>query len=148
MDFSFGFCPPFEFHFGGVLGAQMEPKAIKKPLQKNIKTKMPYMSPSWSQRESQNGVQIIKNEALEAPCFKGGSQEASRALPGSILDRFWDWDLCETIFISLSNLCLVILARILQQYVTNKSVQHHKESSRECSRELPRNFFSLRAILH
>ena len=64
----------------------MEAKAIKKPLQKNVKNMMPKMSPNWSQRGSQNGATIVKNEVLEAPCFKGGSQVASR----SILERFWD----------------------------------------------------------
>ena len=68
----------------------MEAKAIKKPLQKNIKKMMPKMTPNWSQRGSQNGVKIVKNEVLEEPCFKGGSQVASRAPPGLILERFWD----------------------------------------------------------
>ena len=68
----------------------MEAKAIKKPLQKNIKKMMPKMTPNWSQRGSQNGAKIVKNEVLEAPCFKGGSQVASRPPPGSILERFWD----------------------------------------------------------
>ena len=89
MKFRFWFWPPFGSHFGGVLGAQMEAKAIKKPLQKNIKKMMPKMSPNWSQRGSQNGAKIVKNEVLEAPCFKGGSQVASRPPPGSILERFW-----------------------------------------------------------
>ena len=103
---------PFGSHFGGVLGAQMEAKAIKKPLQKNIKQMMPKMSPNWSQRGSQNGAKIVKNELLEAPCFKGGSQEAYRAPPGSILERFWEH--VGTIFISFSDiLCLVIVACIL-----------------------------------
>ena len=146
MNFSFWFWPTLGSHSGGVLGAQMEAKAIKKPLQKNIKKMMPKMTPKWSQRGSQNGAKIVKNEVLEAPCFKGGSQVASRASPGSILKRFWDH--VGTIFVSFSNIFLVILARILQQYITNKNVQNHKESSRECSRELPRNSFSLRAILH
>ena len=120
----------------------MEAKAIKKPFQKNIKKMMPEMSP----KGSQYGAKIVKNEVLEAPCFKGGSQEASRAPPGSILERFWDH--FGTMFVSFSNLFFVILARILQQYITNKIAQKRKESSRECSRELPRNSFSLRAVLH
>ena len=78
----------------------MEAKAFKKALQKNIKKMMPKMSPKWSQRGSQNGAKIIKNEILEASCFKGGSQEASRAPPGSILERFWDH--FGTIFVSCS----------------------------------------------
>ena len=68
----------------------MEAKAIKKPFQKNFKKMMPKMTPNWSQRGSQNGAKIIKNEVLEAACFKGGSQVASRPSPGSTLERFWD----------------------------------------------------------
>ena len=90
MKFSFWFWPPFGSHFGGVLGAQMEAKAIKKPSQKNIKKNMSKMTPNWSQRGSQNGAKIVKNEVLEASCFKDGSQVASRDPPGSILERFWD----------------------------------------------------------
>ena len=89
----------------------MEAKAIKKPLQKNIKKMMPKMSPNWSQRGSQIGAKIIKNEVLEAPCFKGGSQVASRAPPGSILERCWDH--FGTMFVSFSNICLMIFTCIL-----------------------------------
>ena len=89
----------------------MEAKAIKKPLQKNIKKMMPKMTPNWSQRGSQIGAKIIENDVLEAPCFKGGSQVASRAPPGSILERFWDH--FGTIFVSFSNVFLVNFARIL-----------------------------------
>ena len=89
----------------------MEAKAIKKPLQKNIKKMMPKMSPNWSQRGSQIGAKIIKHEVLEAPCFKGGSQVASRPPPGSILERFWDN--FGIIFVSFSHIFLVISASIL-----------------------------------
>ena len=102
---------PFGSHFGGVLGGQMEAKAIKKPSQKNIKKTMPKMTQKWSQRGSQNGAKIVKNEVLEAPCFKDGSQEASRPPPGSILERFWDH--FGTIFVSFSNIFLMIFACIL-----------------------------------
>ena len=111
MIFDVLFGIPFGSHFGGVLGAQMEAKAIKKPLQKNIKKMMPKMTPNWSQRGSQNGAKIIKNEVLELPCFKDGSQEASRAPPGSILERFWDH--VGIIFISFSDIVLLIVASIL-----------------------------------
>ena len=89
----------------------MEAKAFKKALQKNIKNMMPKMSPNWSQRGSQNGAKIVKNEVLEAPCFKGGSQVASRPPPGSILERFWDH--FGIIFVSFSNIFLVMFACIL-----------------------------------
>ena len=45
---------------------------------------MPKTSPNWSQRGSWNGPKIFKNEVLEAPCFKGGSQVVS----GALQDRF------------------------------------------------------------
>ena len=89
----------------------MEAKSIKKPLQKNSKKIMPQMSPNWSQRGSQNGANIVKNEVLEAPCFKDGSQEASRPPSGSILVRFWDH--FGTIFVSFSNMIVVIFVCIL-----------------------------------
>ena len=136
--------PPFGSHFEGVLGAQMEANAIKSHFTKTSTQMMPQMSPNWPQRGSQNG--IIKNEVLEAPCFKGGSQVASRPPPGSILERFWDY--FGTIFVSFSNICLMTFACILSQHVANKYVQNHKESSKECSSELPRNNFSLRAVSH
>ena len=176
MIFMFWFWPPLGSHFGGVLGAQMEAKAFKKALQKNIKKMMPKMSPNWSQRGSQNGAKIVKNEVLEAPCFKGGSQVASRAPPGSILERFWNhfgtifgsflsyfWccllaflllqfgaqgslvieisntaDHVGTIFVSCSNIFIVILARILQQYVGNKTfkiTRSHQENAAESFQE-------------
>ena len=53
MIFVFWSWVPFGFHFGGVLGVQMEAKAFKKALQKNIKKMMPQMSPNWSQRDTQ-----------------------------------------------------------------------------------------------
>ena len=104
MIFWFWFWPPLGSHFGGVLGGQMEAKAIKKPSQKNIKKMMPKMTPNWSQRGSQKGAKIVKNEVLEAPCFKDGSQVVSRPPPGSILERFWDH--FGTIFVSFSTMCL------------------------------------------
>ena len=102
----------------------MEAKAVKKPFQKRVKKIVPTMTPNWSQRGSQNGAKIIKNEVLEAPCFKGGPQEASRAPPGSILERFWDH--FGIIFVSFSNIVLVIVACILEQHVANKNVQNNK----------------------
>ena len=89
----------------------MEAKAIKKPLQKNIKKMMPKIDPNWSQRGCQNGAKIVKNEVLEAPCFKGGSQEASRPPSGSILERFCDH--FGTIFVNFSDIFLMIFTSIL-----------------------------------
>ena len=69
------------------------------------------LAPKGSPRGSQHGAKIVKNVVLEAPCFKGGSQEASRAHPGSILERFWNH--FGTIFVIFSDICLVMFACIL-----------------------------------
>ena len=140
----------FGSHFGGALGAQMEAKAIKKPLQKSIKKMMPKMTSNWSQMGSQNGAKIVKNEVLEAPCFKGVSQVASRPPPGSILERFWDhfW----TIFISFSSIFLMIVACFLHAFCSSmlqtSAFKITRSHQKETSREGLRNSFSLRAILH
>ena len=68
---------------------------------------MPKMTPKWSQRGSQNEAKIVKNEVLEASCFQGGSQVASRPPSGSILERFWDP--FGNIFVSFSDIFLVFL---------------------------------------
>ena len=122
----------------------MEAKAIKKPPQKKNKKMMPKMNPTLVPKGSQNGAKIVKSDVLEAPCFKGGFQEASRTPPGSILERVWDH--AGTIVESFSNTCLVLFACALQQHLTNGSIRNHKESSQECSRELPRNSFPFRVI--
>ena len=71
-------------------GAQIDENGAQEPCQKNITKWVPKMSPNWSPRGSQNGAKTIKNEVLEASCFKAGSQVASRPPPGSILERFGD----------------------------------------------------------
>ena len=110
-DFQVLILTPFWVSFWRYVGSPNGGQAIKKPFQKNIKKMMPKMTPNWSQRGSQNGAKIVKSEVLEAPCFKGGSQVASRPPPGSILERFWDH--FGTIFVSFSNICLMIFACIL-----------------------------------
>ena len=76
----------------------MEAKAFKKVLQKKLQKHDAQHELTLVPKGSQNGAKIVKNEVLEAPCFKGGSQVASRAPPGSILERFWDHS--GTIFVS------------------------------------------------
>ena len=94
------------------------PKPSKSHLKKTSKKMMPKMSPNWFQRGSQNGAKIIKNEVLEAPCFKGGSQVASRSPSGSILERFWDH--FGTIFVMFFNIFLMIFVCIVQQHVATQ----------------------------
>ena len=130
------FWPPFGSHFGGVLGVQIEAKAIKKLLQKNIKKMMPKMTPNWSQRGPQNGAKIVKNEVLEASCFKGGSQVASRPPPGSILERFWDH--FGTIFVSFLTYfwwCLHAFCSSMLQTKTFKIMRKHQKNAAESSQE-------------
>ena len=115
LDFHFLIRCVFGTLLALILEVFWEPKWRPRPSKSHFKktsTKiMPKMTPNWSQRGSQNGATIIKHEVLEAPCFKGGSQVASRPPPGSILERFWDH--FGTIFVSSSDICLVIFASIL-----------------------------------
>ena len=141
MNFNFWFWPPFGFHFGGVLGAQMEAKAIKKPFQKNVKQMMPKMSPNWSQ----NGAKIVKSEVLEAPCFQGGSQVASRAPPGSILERVWDH--VGAIFGSCSDICLYAFFSSMLQTKTFKIKRGHQKNAAETFQE-PASLFVPSCIEH
>ena len=118
--------------YGSSNGGQGHQKAISKKHQKI----MPKMTPNWSQRGSQNGAKIVKNEVLEAPCFKGGSQVASRAPPGSILERFWDH--FGTIFVSFSNICLIILHAFcssMLQTNTFKITRNHQKNAAESFQE-------------
>ena len=110
----------------------MEAKAIKKPLQKNIKKMMPKMTPNWSHRGSQNGAKTVKNEVLEASCFKAGSQVASRPLPGSILERFGDH--LANQFHHFVHVFCGSSGRARKQHVANRDVQNHKGSSTKISR--------------
>ena len=119
------FCVSFWRCFGNSNGGQCHQKFTSKNHQKNMSN----MSPNKSQRGSQLGAKIVKNEVLDAPCFKGGSQVASRAPPGSILERLWHH--LGTIFVSFPNICLVFFACTLYQHVANKNVQNYKESSKE-----------------
>ena len=93
MICSFVLRPTFWFHFGGVLGTQVEVKAIKVPLHKYIEQVMTKMDTKWSQRVSQDGAKIVQSEVSEAPCFKCGSQGASRPPSsidvGEVLGQFW-----------------------------------------------------------
>ena len=119
--------------FGSPNGGQGHQKATSKKHQKM----MPKMSPNWSQRGSQNGAKIVKNEVLEAPCFKGGSQVASRAPPGSILERFWDH--FGTIFVSVSNIflmmfCMHSVAACCKQK-TFKITRNHQKNAAESFQE-------------
>ena len=111
MIFGFWLWLPFGSHFGGFLGAQMEANAIKKALQTNHQNADAQHEPKLVPKGILNGANIIKHEVLEAPCFNGGSQVASRGPPGSILDSCWDH--FGTMFVSFLTYFVVFFARIL-----------------------------------
>ena len=81
----FVFWPPFGSHFGGVLGAQMEAKAIKKPFQKNIKNMMPKMTPNWSQR----GFKMEPKSSKMKSWNHLVSRMAPKWRPETLQARFW-----------------------------------------------------------
>ena len=88
------FWTPFGSHFGGVLGAQMEAKAIKKPSQKNIKKHyaqnepklVPKGTPKWSQNRQKWGL----GSTLFQGWLPSGLQSPSRIDFGEVLGPFWD----------------------------------------------------------
>ena len=145
MIFRFWCGSPFGSHFAGVLGAQMEAKAFKKALQKNIKEIMPKMTPNWPQRGSPNGAKIVKNEVLEAP-FQGwlpsGLQTPSRINFGEVLGPFRD-HFRKYVYHMFVDFCKYSLAACCKQK-RSKSQGNAKRMQQGASR----NSFSLRAILH
>ena len=117
--------------------SKWRPGPSKSHLKKTSTKNMPKMIPKWSQRGSQNGAKILKNEVLEAPCFKDGSQEASRSPPGSILERFWHR--FGTIFVSCSNIffcdfCMHSVATCCKQK-RSKSQGNTKRMQQEASKK-------------
>ena len=94
------------------------------------------MTPNWSQRGSQNGAKIVKNEVLEASCFKDGSQVASRDPPGSILERFWDH--FGTILVNFLTYFFVIFHAFcssMLQTKTFKITRNHQKNAAESFKE-------------
>ena len=93
MKFRFWCWPPFGSHFGGVLGAQMEAKAIKKPLQQKHQTNgaqnerklVPKGVPKWSQNRQKWGIGSI----LFQGWLPRGLQTPSRIDFGEVLGPFW-----------------------------------------------------------
>ena len=82
--------------------------------------------------------------------FLGGTSLKSLTSRHAISRLFWPHYILDhfgTIFDIFSDIYLMILGCVLRQHVANTHVQNHKESPKECSRELPRKSFSLRAIL-
>ena len=97
---------------------------------------MPEMSPTWSQRGSRIGAKIIKNDVFEAPCFKGGSQDASRAPPGSISERFWDhFATISSVFLTHIWWFLYAFCSSTLQTKTLKIIRNHQKNAAESFQE-------------
>ena len=118
----------------------MEAKAFKKALQKNSLKNDAQNEPKLVPKGSQNGAKIVKNEVLEASCFKGGSQEASRPPPGSILERFWEH--FGTIFVNFCTIFWLIFACILQQHVANQNVQIRRKRQKNAAGSFQKQLLS------
>ena len=102
-------------------GAQIDENGAREPSQKNSKKMVPKMHPNWPPRASQNGAKTVKNEVLEASCFKVDSQVASRPRPGSVLERFGHH----------FGTSFTISGRSGKQHVANREAQNHKGSSKK-----------------
>ena len=85
MNFRFWFWPPFGYHFGGLLGIQMEAKAIKKPSQKNIKK----LCLKWSQTGPKWGPKMEPKSSKMRFWKHLVSRVAPKWPPDPLQDRFW-----------------------------------------------------------
>ena len=94
MNFSFWFCRPLGSHFGGVLGAQMEAKAIKKTLQKKRQKydaqNEPKLVPKGVPKWSQNHKKWVLGSTLLQGWLPSGLQTPPRIDFGEVLGPFWD----------------------------------------------------------
>ena len=128
--------------FGSPNGGQGHQKAISKKQQQK-------WCPKWSQTGPKGGPEMEPKSSKMMSWKHLVSRVAPKWPPEPLQDRFWKG--FGTTLGAFSSVVLTYVwwfrfACILSQHVAN--AQHHNESSKECSRELPRNSFSLRAILH
>ena len=132
----------FRSDFGPLLGLMLEvfcepkwrqAKAIKKPSQKTLnKPKMmPKMNSNWSQRGSQIGAKIIKNEVLEAPCFKCGPsclQSPSVIDFGEVLGPCWD-HFCEFLLAYVWSVSHALFSNVLHTKTFKITRSHQKNAA-------------------
>ena len=111
-------------------------QGYQKALSKKHQTKW---CPKWAQIGPKGGPKMEpnrQNEVFQVPCFKGGSQEASRAPPGSILKRFWDH--FRTIFVSFSDIFWWFVRAFcssMLQTKTFKITRNHQKNAAESFQE-------------
>ena len=124
MIFWFWCWPPFGSHFGGLLGAQMEAKAINKPAQQNIKK----WCPTWAQTGPKGGPKMEPKSSKMRSWKHLASRVAPKWPPDPLQDRFWRS--FGTIF--ELNLVLKMFACVLEQHVANTDLQNHVDSNKTC----------------
>ena len=137
MNFSFWFWLPLGSHFGGVLGAQMEAKAINKPLQKyhpkngaqNDAKLVPKGVPNWSQNH--------QKWSLGSTLFQGwlpsGLQSPSRIDFGRVWGPLWD-NFCHFFLTYVWWFWHTFCSSMLQTN-TFKSTRNHQKNAGESFQE-------------
>ena len=112
----FWFWPPLGVRFGGVLGALMEAKAIKKPLQKKVKK----LCPKWPQTDPKG---VPKWSPFVSTLFQGwltrGLQSPSRIDFGEVLGPCWD-HVCQFFWHIFVDLRMHSFAACCEQKPTNE----------------------------
>ena len=141
MIFMFWFWPPLGAHFGGVLGAQMEAKAIKKPFQKKLKK----WCPKWPQTGPKGGPKMEPKSSK----MRSWKHLVSRVAPKWPLDPLQDrcWRGFGTI---LGQVSLVFLTYVwwflnalcssILQTNTFKITRNHQNNAAESFQETPSLF--------
>ena len=113
MIFTSWFWFPFGSHFEGVLGAQMEAKAIKKPSQKDIKT----WCPKWAQSGPKGGPKMDPKSSKMRSWKHLVSRVAPKRPPDPLQDRFWRG--FATILVPFSLIFLTYFWWFLQAFFSN-----------------------------
>ena len=85
MKFSFRYWPPFGFHFGGVLAARMEAKAIKSHPKETTKK----ICPKWPQTGPKGGPKVEPKSSTTMSWKHLVSRVAPKRPPEPLQDRFW-----------------------------------------------------------
>ena len=136
MNFSFRFWPPFGSHFGGVLGAQMEAKVIKKPCQKTSKTwcpKLPQTGPKGSPKMEAKSSKMKSWKHLV-------SRVAPKWRPEPLQARFWRGfgtilGPCSSIFLTYVWWFLHAFCNSMLQTKTFKITRNHQKNAAESFKE-------------
>ena len=124
---------------------KMEPRShLKKKHQTNDDQHVPTLVPGRVSKWNENHHRWGLGSVLFQGQLPSGLQTPARFDAGEVLGSFWNY------FRQFGTLTCVwcFLHEFCLQHIANGNIRNHKKPSQECSRELPRNSFSLRAILH